>query len=1523
MFLEDISVDSGQIRTRAQGRWLKNNDAAAFSLTTLIVLLHKFNSHACTEVVIKVQVADRANQGAVEMRYPFDDHQTFIHLFHEVKKTLQQRLPEELNDSLDVEWLVDRDKIALKYRIRMTPAATTLYYKVVFSSDPHSFFHLAFRHGSRYYKTLSDHALAMPNIPLTDLNYTDADDFETIASSAYGPVDTGIGTPELLDEIFQKTAMAHSAKPAVVHHDRTVTYQELNRNANRLAHTLAEKGVRRLDTVGLLLPRSTEAYAAMLGILKCGATYVPIDPDYPAERVSYILGDAQAKFLVSASLFRGLYSGFGGLVFNTDLELVTALSGAHDAKEFHAHEQRSPEDAAYIIYTSGSTGPSKGVVISHAAASNLIKAERSLFKIKPSFKVAQGFSMAFDASIEEIWMAFSSGASLYPVDKETMCSGDDVCRFIDEKKINILSTVPSLLSLMTRQVPTLQLLVLGGEVCPQELINRWTNKKLRIMNTYGPTEGTVITTATECNALKKNTIGKAIYNCGVFIVDSSLQPVPAGVPGELCIVGRGLATGYLNHTELTMAKFVTTSFPLQEGFAKRMYRSGDLARFNEEGEIEFLGRLDKQVKLRGYRVDLSEIESAILTLSNIKNAAVVLHDDAETGGYLVAYVMLSDKSQMLNISDVRERLRKTLAPYMVPSFFSELDAFPVLPSGKIDHKKLATLAIDQPQTYARKEILNNTERQIHEVWSKYFSPKQVLKHDDFFHDLGGHSMLAAKTVSALRQLPRFKNLSVLDVYKNPSISKLAKLFADGAQGDNHFKHETIDGNNTVGRWQHVWCGVRQFFGFYFVFAFNLVRDLPLFATFFYLYHHGSSLAYSAAWGLVFSIAAYPTLVVVAIAAKWVLLGRIKAGRYPLWGGFYFRWWLVRKIFQLLDLDYLAGTPLLPLVYRALGMRVGRHVHLETDQFAAFDLIRIGDGTSIDEAASLNGFSVKGGSLIVGTIAIGSNCFVGTRAVVSENTVLDDGARLEDLTLVPAGARIPAGETWSGSPARCASKTSCAEIMIAPVLGRMRLLGVSVLYCILFSLIPVLTSLAFAPGIFILLQYDPLVTPWVYLALLPIVGASFIFLLAAQVTAIKWMLVGKVKAGVYPVHGSFYVRNWIVDQLLRTSLDHAGQLCATVYVATWYRLLGMKIGRFVEVSTAASSVPDLVQLDEGSTVADEVSLGSPHVEKGWMTLAPARMGYRSFAGNSAIIPAGISLGDHSLIGVLSITPRRDDAARTHATWFGSAAILFPKREESSGYSEGKTYRPALKLRLARAAFEMLRVTLPAAASIIVTTTLITTGLLLLEKVGATEAVLALPVVLGLCCVAMLVAVASIKWAVMGKYKPFNKPLWSTFVWRLEFVNALYEFFLSPLVLNLLQGTPFLAWYLRMMGATIGKACYIDTTGFLEWDLVTIGDHVAVNENAVMQTHLFEDRILKASRLTVGNGCTIGANAVVLYSSEMKDGAQLGSLSLLMKGEVLPHRTSWVGIPAASPPSTETRVKMNGKKLKWRHDRRTVA
>jgi non-ribosomal peptide synthetase-like protein len=1501
------------------GKAEKNGDEISkfsFSLAVLIVLLHKYSSFLQDKVLLRINFNQPEAVPLLEKEYAVSVEQTFQSLFRKVEKEIRSVLgSDDLHPVIDadVEWVISNEENSFYY-CSITPTRNGPL-SVRFSCSFSSFFTQVFKKAKHHYTTLAKNALHNPLSTINDIHYVTGSEFKEISAVAYGEINEEISHTEFLHRLLEQTARNHPEAIAILHDGNSITYRALNNKATRLAKHLLHCGVKPGEFVGILLHRTPEVYIAMLGILKCGAAYVPLDADFPEDRIRFILEDAGVKLLISNTAFNDRYSHFSGTVLNTNLELTPVLTTEHHESnlDIDIHAQ-SP---AYSIYTSGTTGRPKGVVVSHGAISNLVKAERSIFKVSSTDRVLQGFSVAFDASLEEIWLAFLSGAALCPAGKELMCSGEALGKFINEKKISVLSTVPTMLSMMQPPLPSLKLLILGGEPCSHELLARWHRTDLRIVNTYGPTEATVIATYAEFVPDKKITIGRPVANYAVFVTDQNVNPVPLGVPGELCIAGKGLALGYLNRRELTEEKFCKPSFDLHPSLGKRIYRTGDLARFNGDGQLEFLGRTDSQVKLRGYRIELSEIESQLIQFHNVKNAAVTVQDDEENGQRLVAYILLKDSAENFDEARCKIFLKARLSAYMVPSLFVVMQEFPTLASGKVDKKKLPIPAADLDTKTNSRAIVsphNAVEEQIHAVWTKFFAPLEVSVTDDFFLDLGGHSLLAAKTVSELRKQKDFHDLSVIDIYKNPTIEKLAharlqaSVKSDG-NGNGTSESGTARASEKkteqTSRVRHFVAGVTQFFSLYALFGFHLLMGTVMYLTFFYFYQQQYPWLQALGWALMVSILAYPALILVAIAAKWILLGRIKPGRHKLWGWFYLRWWFVHKLLHGLDFYHFSGTPLLPYIYRLLGMRIGKDVHLETDHFSAFDIITIGDGTSIDENASLPGYSVNDGYLIIGSITVGKNCFIGTRSVLAENTVMEDEARLDDLSFLPAGERVPAGETWEGSPARKTMALNPVKLLVPPAYGKLHRAALLALYVVLVFTVPIVSFIAFVPGIAFLIQLDPLGQPLVYLSWLPVVGASFVLLLTLEVVILKWLLVGRVRSGVYPVHGGFYIRNWIVDQLLRISLAHVGQLHATLHVIPWYKALGMKIGKMVELSTAASTTPDLINLNDGSTIADEASLGSPHIERGWMTIAPVRLGRRSFIGNSAVVPAGSTLGDGSLVGVLSITPKPGISERTHATWFGSPAILFPKREASAHFSEERTYNPPKKLRFARAAFELLRVTLPPAGFIVVAASVIVTALALWSRYGLFTTMLILPVVLGIACTVILLAVVVVKWIVVGRYKPFVKPLWSNFVWRLELVNALYEFLAAPIMLEALQGTPFLPMYLRLLGAKIGKACYLDTTGFLEWDLVEIGDRTSVGEAAIMQTHLFEDRILKASHLQIGCDCSIGVASVVLYDSKMEDGSSLDSLTLLMKGEILPAGTAWEGIPAS--PKAKRKVK----------------
>ena len=345
---------------------------------------------------------------------------------------------------------------------------------------------------------------------------------------------------------------------------------------------------------------------------------------------------------------------------------------------------------------------------------------------------------------------------------------------------------------------------------------------------------------------------------------------------------------------------------------------------------------------------------------------------------------------------------------------------------------------------------------------------------------------------------------------------------------------------------------------------------------------------SIAWAAAGGIALFPALILIAVCAKWTLLGRVQPGQYPLWGWYFLRWWFIQTLVRSIPLARLGGTPLLPFVYRLFGAKVAGDVHIATDLLAAFDVISIGAGASIDEGASLLGYTIEDGHLVIGPVSVGDRGFVGTHSVLAPNTVMEHGARLEDLSLLQSGTCIPAGQTWAGSPPRRVFPAA-SEPDPPPAPGLIRRTALTALYSVLVCTLLLVELFAFVPGVAILIRLNPGQILF-YLAA-PLVGASFIICLIAMVVLLKWLLIARARPGRYPVHGGFYVRNWLVEQLLALSVDIAGPLHATLFLKPWYRALGAKLGRFVEISNVSVTTPDLLAIGDDCTVADEVSFGA--------------------------------------------------------------------------------------------------------------------------------------------------------------------------------------------------------------------------------------------------------------------------------------------------------------------------------------------
>jgi non-ribosomal peptide synthetase-like protein len=1329
----------------------------------------------------------------------------------------------------------------------------------------------------------------------------------TLSENLQNPLSQSNLRTDCLHQLFERQADDRPNHVAIIYQSQPISYGEVEARSNQLARFLSKQGVVRGSRVALLLPRSPELYIAILAILKAGGAYVPLDPEYPVDRIEYILSDGEIETIVTTTELankKNLQLGNIVCVDSCQEKLALELPARFD-RDWVGVGSR---DLSYVIYTSGSTGRPKGVEIEHRSSRNYIQVvNETVYHVTPADRVYQGFSIAFDASVEEVWCTFAAGAALVVGSIEQTRSGMDLAHFLTEQKVTVLSCVPTLLAMMEIEVPTIRLLILGGEQCPQELATRWCNDSRRVVNTYGPTEATVVTTWHECHPDRIITIGKPLPTYQVYILDSELEPVPHGVEGEIHIGGICLARGYVNRPDLTAEKFIPNPFTFNPESSDRLYKTGDLGSWNNEGEIQFLGRIDGQVKLRGFRIELAEIESVIMQCVGV-SAAVVAVKQVVGIDRLIAYLVPKQDIE-LNVNEIWDTIRSRLPIYMVPASLEVLGTLPTLPSGKVDRKNLPdpnNFGINLPGKAAGRSPSNETERSIAAAWETVFGITGISIDDEFFNQLGGHSLLAAVMVSKLRQNPQFQDLAVLDVYQHPTIAQLAaelttrwhqhNLEWDGLEEKPRSRVSTMTTANKIVN--TLWASVGVYL-MYFIYSLPLL--IPGFLYYELIDANNVDLSRAAAGAIaaLLIISVYPALILLSIPIKWLVIGRFKSGKYPLWSSYYWRFWLVRQVLSFVPLMLLTGSPLLNWYCRLMGAKIGKDVYLGTTDLLAFDLIEIGDRSSIGTDSNLMGCEVVDGWLVIDRIIVGQDCCIGTKSVLGLNSRLADGAELGDLSYLPDDQVIPAGETWVGAPARFQSFTSANSgnfpfgeakqgnpilVFIGYAIGMIAQLFVP--------------AIAALPGFLLWVKLIS-ATYW-YLWLIPsaFVGSiSFIGVFCIEVVILKSLLLGKVRPGTYPLHSSFGLRHWYIDRLMSLSLEMVPTLYSTLYLLPWLRLLGAKIGARAEVSTVSHFTPDLISIGSESFIADNVSLGASQVKRGWLQLAFTHIGSQAFVGNSAVIPSHSRVADNCLIGCMSVPPTDNSLMVTDSAWMGSPAIYIPHRQILDEFSAAQTYKPGRYIYLQRLAIEFCRVTFPGTIHFIVLLMMEVTMLNLPDYWHWSVVAVIFPLIYAAASLGSALLVIALKWLVVGRYQPGTIPLWSNFVWRTEFITGLYESMIVAGCLNFLLGTPFAAIVLRLLGMRVGKGAYIDTTDFTEFDLISIGDRVILNHNCTLQTHLFEDRVMKMERIRLENNCQMGAAAVVLYDSLLADDVLLQPLSLIMKGEQVPAATDWQGIPAS--------------------------
>jgi amino acid adenylation domain-containing protein len=603
-----------------------------------------------------------------------------------------------------------------------------------------------------------EQAAADADVRLTELELLSAEERGLVVDE-WNRTDAEYPADACIHELFEAQAARTPDAEAVAFKGERLTYAALDRAANRLANHLRHRGVRPETRVGICLERGPELVVAILAVLKAGGAWVPLDPAYPAERLAFMLADSGAPLLLTRlPLPQGLMPHAVEVVcLDADRERIEAASAQAPAAGVLA------DNLAYVIYTSGSTGRPKGVLVPHRGLANVARGHARDLGVRAGDRVLQFASPSFDASVFEMVMALAAGATLVLGTRETLAPGPGLIRLLHDERVTVATLPPSALAVLPpTELPALRTLMTAGEALPAELVERWAPER-RFFNLYGPTEATIWSATAACApGGGRPPIGRPVANTRAYVLDARGAPVPVGVPGELYLGGGGVARGYVGRPGLTAERFVPDPFGAAGG---RLYRTGDRVRWLAAGELEFLGRVDAQVKVRGFRIEPGEIEGALRRGEGVTDCVVVAREDVPGETRLVAYVVGGVEADVL-----REQLLRELPEYMVPSAFVSLDALPLTPNGKPDRKALP--APDFAPAKARYVAPRTpTEETLAGIWAETLRLDRVGVTESFF-DLGGHSLLATLMIARVQQVFGVE-VPLRAIFDEPTVAELA------------------------------------------------------------------------------------------------------------------------------------------------------------------------------------------------------------------------------------------------------------------------------------------------------------------------------------------------------------------------------------------------------------------------------------------------------------------------------------------------------------------------------------------------------------------------------------------------------------------------------------------------------------------------------------------------------------------------------------------------------------------------------
>ncbi|HRO29024.1 Pls/PosA family non-ribosomal peptide synthetase [Citricoccus sp.] len=1282
--------------------------------------------------------------------------------------------------------------------------------------------------------------------------------------------------------------------------NRTLTYAQLDAMANQLARFLLADGAKAGDRIALLFDQGIWSYAAMLAVLKIRAAYVPLDAGFPADRIGYIMEDSGCSRVLTLNHLVNVLpeTSVIALALDTEVPLIKQLPSSRLGED----EKPEPvEDLAYIIYTSGSTGRPKGVAIEHPSICNFLRVAAEVYGYRSDDRVYQGLTIAFDFSVEEMWVPWMVGATLVPKPSSASMLGADLEEYLLENRITAMCCVPTLLATIEGELPDLRFLLVSGEACPRDLAERWHLPGRRFLNVYGPTEATVTATMEVLEPGKPITLGQPLPTYTTMILDpDEPRALAPGEMGELGIAGIGVAAGYLNNPEKTSQVFIDDFLDIPNNPSGRIYRSGDLCRVNEFGEIEYFGRIDTQVKIRGYRIELSEIESVLLQVPGIAQAVVDTHEPAPGMVELAAFYTLRSDVSSLDPHLIQDELRDRLPGYMVPAYYEQLETMPMLPSDKADRKSLPTpknrLGVATDVEYVAPA--NGTEEALAEQLGSVLGLELVSVEAHVFEELGANSLTIAQFSAALRRETELPPLGVQDIYQHPTIRQLAAALATGTSAVEWAEPYDAPAARRATTFDFVLCGVLQAVV---SLAYSGALMFVLVAGYEWVIE-GNGILELWLRSVGFTVGFFLLVCLAPIALKWMVIGRWKEQHIRIWSLAYLRFWFVKALVQMNPMAVFVGTPVLPFYLRLMGAKIGSNVTIMSWSLpVCTDLLTIGDNTVIHKESHYLGYRAHQGWIQTGRVTLGENVHVSEKTVLDIHTTMEDGAQLGHASSLQRLQTVPAGESWYGSPAIPAD-VRFQRVGPMPTSKRRRFVyGLSTLItnAAVFSPLPLLLIALLLPP-YLDTGHLNLANPGFYLDLvlvsvIVVIGGLLLALLVATtIPRLLYLLITPGKA--YPLYGLHYAAHRAIFFL--TDVFPLMHITADSSLVVHYlRLLGYKQPNLQQTGSnfgpeATHENPYLTIVGSGTMVSDGLSVMNAEYSGTSFRVMPVTIGAKNFFGNDVPFPAAARTGDNVLFGSKTHVPTHGEV-REDVGLLGSPPFEIPRTvdwgddalriDTPEGIQRGlraKNRHNAASITLYLLSRCVLAYVGLLAAVVVVAFYPAITGLGLLVGIVGFYAFFAIFVIL---C----------ERATYGfrRMVPTKSSIYDVPFWRHE---RFWRFITYPL--PAFNGTPFKPFFWRLLGVRMGKRVFDDGCVIPEKTLVTIGDDVTLNAHSIVQCHSMEDGLFKLDAIEIGDNATVGVYVYVHYDVVMGEGSVVEPDSFLMKGARVPAGARFGGNPA---------------------------